>query len=74
MQCVSTELVAENQCDGEVGQVFAVSAVLTACAGWGNSCSLSPHRLLCLFTWCLGLFSLLDLFQHPEVLLVAGEA
>lgn len=65
MQCVNTGLVVENQCDGEVGQVFAVFAVLAARAGWGNSCPLSPHRLLCLFTLVLEALSFAGPFPTP---------
>lgn len=71
------EADCRNWGDG-VGQALLCLQCWLPAAGWGNLCPLSPRRLLRLLAPVLRgtveFSPLLDLLQHPEVLLVAGES
>lgn len=78
MQGVSTRLIAETEVMVEWDKCLLCLRCWLPAAGWGNSCPLSPRRLLRLLALVLegivGLSPLLDLLQHPKVLLVAGDS
>jgi len=77
MQCVNMRLTAEAEVTAEWDECCCVCSA--GCLQvLGEFVSPSPprllHRLPPVSRGTVGLFPLLDLLQHPEVLLVAGES